>query len=47
MSGGTIDTDAPFGIKFCALIIVVAAATIGGFILRVMQKGLFLPGSEV
>ena len=40
MTGGsTIDNNAPFEQKFCALCIVVASATLGGFILRVMQNG--------
>jgi len=34
--GGTIDNDAPVGLKLVALLIVVASATIGGFILRIM-----------
>ena len=34
--GGTIDNDAPFGLKFLALLVVVGCATVGGFIFKVM-----------
>ena len=34
--GGSTDSDAPFGEKFLALIIVVVCATIGGFIFKIM-----------
>ena len=34
--GGSQDTDAPFGEKLGALLVVVIAATIGGFIFKIM-----------
>ena len=38
--GGSVDNDAPFGMKLLALIVIVISATIGGKLLGVMQKGL-------
>ena len=34
--GGAADNDAPFGLKLIALLVIVASATLGGFILGVM-----------
>ena len=50
LSGGgppVDDNKAPAGKKLVALLVIIASAVLGGFIVKVISKGLKMPGCEI